>query len=118
MEIFGTDEFESWYLELDEAGQEAVDAVVEKLGVAGIRLSFPHSSAINGSKLALRELRPKSGRSPLRVFYAFAPSRDAILLLGGDKSDDPKFYRRMTRRAEAIWNDYLQELEALEPQRK
>jgi hypothetical protein len=31
--------------------------VVEKLGVAGVRLSFPHSSAINGSKLALRELR-------------------------------------------------------------
>ena len=110
MEIFGTDEFESWYLELDEAGQEAVDAVVEKLGVAGIRLSFPHSSAINGSKLALRELRPKSGRSPLRVFYAFAPSRDAILLLGGDKSSDDRWYDKMIPKADSLYERHLQEI--------
>lgn len=112
MEIFGTDEFEAWYLGLDEAGQEAVDAVVEKLGVAGVRLPFPHSSAIEGADAALRELRPKAGRSPLRIFYAFDPRRDAVLLLGGDKSSNPKFYKRMTKRAKEIWSDYLEEQEA------
>jgi hypothetical protein len=112
VEIFGTDEFEAWYLGLEEAGQETIDAVVEKLGVAGVQLPFPHSCSIEGTREPLRELRPKAGRSPLRVFYAFDPHRDAVLLLGGDKSGDPKFYKRMTAKAEAIWREYLKERSA------
>ena len=38
----------------------------------------------------MRELRVQSGR-PLRVFYAFDPTRSAILI-GGDKTGDNRFY--------------------------
>ncbi len=87
-----------------------MDAVVEKLVVAGIEATVPAiASAIKGTKHALRELRPKAGRSPLRIFYAFDPNRDALLLIGGDKSNDSKLYVRLTKQAEAIWSDYLRE---------
>ncbi len=109
VEIFGTDEFERWYLGLDEAEQETVDAVVEKLAVAGGTLPYPHSSAVEGTREPIRELRPKRGASPLRVFYAFDPHRDAVLLLGGDNSDDARFYERMVPKVERIWAEYLAE---------
>ena len=43
----------------------------------------------------MRELRVQSGGRPLRVFYAFDPRRSAILLIGGDKMGDTRFYERM-----------------------
>ena len=47
------------------------------------------------------------GRSPLRIVYAFDPARQAVLLIGGDKAGDPKFYRRIVIAAERIWREYL-----------
>ncbi len=39
----------------------------------------------------MKELRPGStGRSEVRVLFAFDLEREAILLVGGDKSDDWK----------------------------
>jgi hypothetical protein len=53
---------------------------------------------MNGSKHTnMKELRPSG--STLRVLFAFDPKREALLLVGGDKSGDPKFYRRIIQRA-------------------
>ena len=43
------------------------------------------------------------------MVYAFDPQRDAVLLIGGDKGSDARFYERITRRAERIWKEYLDE---------
>ncbi len=51
----------------------------------------------------MRELRIQSRGRPLRVFYAFDPLRQAVLLLGGDKTGDNRFYVSMIPRVEAIW---------------
>jgi len=48
----------------------------------------------------------QSGGRPLRVFYAFDPARDAVLLLDGDRTGDGRFYERMKRPVETIWNPY------------
>jgi hypothetical protein len=109
VEVLATDELEEWYLGLEAAEQETVDNVVEKLVMMGLQLGYPHCSEIKDAREPLRELRPKCGSSPLRVFYAFDPQRDAILLLGGDKSGDPAFYRRMIPRVEEIWRQCLAE---------
>jgi hypothetical protein len=109
IEVYHTDEFESWYLELSDNEADSVTISIERLEQMGLNLPYPHSSAIEGSKYAIRELRIKAGRSPLRVFYAFDPSRDAILLIGGDKSNDKNFYERYVKKAEAIWREYLRE---------
>jgi hypothetical protein len=44
----------------------ALRTVMEKLEALGSRLPFPHQSAVRGA--SVRELRPRSGRSPWRAF--------------------------------------------------
>jgi hypothetical protein len=105
--VVTTDEYEDWYRSLDALEQAAVINVVTKLRALGYELGAPHSSALEGTDLPLRELRPKQGHSPLRVIYAFDPARQAVLLIGGDKAGDPKFYRRIVVAAERIWREYL-----------
>jgi hypothetical protein len=36
-------------------------------------------------------------------------SRDAVLIIGGDKAGDDRFYERIVPRAEGIWEQYLRE---------
>lgn len=107
VEVIYTDEFGEWLKELSLREKKEVAVVVELLENAGVRLNFPHSSALKGTSFPLRELRPKQGRSPLRVFYAFDPKRDAVLLIGGNKGSDSRFYDRLIPRAERIWTQYL-----------
>ena len=45
----------------------------------------------------------------LRVFYAFDPHRQAVLLIGGDKTGDDRFYEVMVPRADALFDAYLAE---------
>ena len=74
------------------------------------QLPFPHSSGIAGSKHAhMRELRVQSGGRPIRVFYAFDPRRAAILLIGGDKTGDGRFYERMIPVADKLYDTYIDE---------
>jgi hypothetical protein len=113
-EVVGTDEFADWYRSLTEQEEAEVANAVGKLETLGLRLGEPHCSAIKGASFALRELRCRSGSSPLRTFYAYDPRRDAVLIIGGDKSGDPKFYDRMIPRAESIWNEYIAELPEVE----
>jgi hypothetical protein len=43
------------------------------------------------------------------VLYAFDPARKAVLLLGGDKGGNNRFYAQVIPRAEALWERYLAE---------
>jgi hypothetical protein len=55
-------------------------------------------------------LRVQSAGRPIRVFYAFDPRRSAILLIGGDKTGDNRFYERMIPVADALYDDYINEI--------
>jgi hypothetical protein len=72
-----------------------------------------YTGAIEGSDLTLRELRIQSHGHPIRVFYAFDPQRDAIVLIGGDKTgiSNDRFYRDYIPQAERILREYLAEIE-------
>lgn len=109
VEVIATDEFAGWYQALGEGDLEAVTFSVEVLREKGIGLGSPHSSAIEGAKHALRELRVQSGGWPLRVFYAFDPLRQAVLLLGGDKTGKKRFYKEFVPKAEALFAQSLAE---------
>ncbi len=58
----------------------------------------------------MRELRVQSGGRPLRIFYAFDPRRAAILLIGGDKTGDDRFYEKHVPLADDLYDTYLDEL--------
>lgn len=111
--VYATDEFAEWYDGLEERHRERVAACVDLLEQKGIKLGFPHSSAIEGTSLALRELRVQSHGHAIRVFYAFDPQRDAIVLIGGDKTgvSTDRFYRAYIPQAERILREYLAEIE-------
>jgi len=109
VEVLYTDEFEAWWGGLTDDQQDDVGAVVDALAERGVGLRFPLSSAIKASRVALRELRVQSGGHPLRVLYAFDPKRQAVLLIGGDKTGRDRFYEEMVPRAEAIYEAYLRE---------
>ena len=112
VEVLGTTEFEEWFLGLSSADAEVVVRGVGLLEAKGLALGFPYSSALSGSRYALRELRVQSHGRPLRIIYSFDPQRLAVLILGGDKTGDDRFYEWAIPKAEAIWDGYLQERES------
>lgn len=108
--VNATDDFEKWVRGLSHREQKAVLQVVKILEQTGIALGEPYSSALKGTRHPLRELRPKRGASPLRIIYAFDPKREALLLVGGDKGDDKRFYERAIPKAEQLWEAHLEDL--------
>lgn len=50
-------------------------------------------------------------RTPYRILYVFDPRRNALLLLGGDKTGDDRWYEENVPRAEQIYEQYLKEIE-------
>lgn len=106
-----TDEFGTWWETLSETAQEDIDTYVYLLEEKGPQLGFPFSSAIHGSvHNHMRELRVQSQGKPIRIFYAFNSIRTAILLIGGDKTGDYRFYERTIAVADRLYDIHLIEL--------
>lgn len=111
-EVEYTDEFEGWWESLTDGARTSIDAYVQLLIRRGPELPFPYSSSITGSRHShMRELRVQSSGRPLRIFYAFDPRRMAILLIGGDKTGDGRFYERYIPIADSLYDEHLAALE-------
>lgn len=110
-EVEYTDEFAQWWNGLTQEQQDAVVSRVELLMERGPSLPYPYSSAIRSSRHGgMRELRAQSAGYPLRVLYAFDPRRTSILLIGGDKTGNDRFYEEYIPRADELYDEHLREL--------
>jgi hypothetical protein len=110
-EVEYTNEFEDWFLELSQSQQRSITARVDMLEEDGPNLGFPYSSSVNSSRHSrMRELRVQSGGRPIRIFYAFDPRRSSILLIGGDKTGNDRFYEVYVPIADHLYDIYLEEL--------
>ena len=110
-EVEYTDEFGLWWQELSDTQQNAVVARVELLMEYGPNLPYPYSSDVKGSRHGvMRELRVQSAGRRLRVFYAFDPRRTSILLIGGDKTGNDRFYEEYVPVADHLYDVHLTEL--------
>ncbi len=58
----------------------------------------------------MRELRIQHEGKPYRVFYAFDPRRVAILLMGGDKTGNDRWYKEFVPIADRLYDDHLEQL--------
>ena len=77
----------------------------------GPKLPFPYSSDIRSSRHGvMRELRIQSVGRPLRVFNAFDHRRTSILLIGGDKTGNDRFYEEYVPVADDLYDKHLEEL--------
>lgn len=122
-EVEFTNEFEEWWNRLTEDEQIELDAKVRLLEQHGPVLPRPHSDVIVTSKHAnMKELRGKvifpQHRAELRVLYAFDPRRTAILLIGGDKTGNPRWYEEYVPIADQLFDDHLKQLERDEIKRE
>jgi hypothetical protein len=107
-EIEHTDEFGAWWEGLDEGIQIAIDASVRLLETKGPQLPFPHSSDVRGSRFGqMRELRIQHKGEPYRILYAFDPRRTAILLIGGNKGGNDRWYREYVPQADRLYEEHL-----------
>lgn len=111
-EVEYTDEFGYWWDGLDDGEQDSVAAVVRLLEKDGPLLPFPFSSDVRGTKrYRMRELRIQHHGRPYRILYVFDPRRSALLILGGDKTGNARWYEQNVPQAEKIFQQYLVELE-------
>lgn len=58
----------------------------------------------------MRELRIQHAGHPFRTLYAFDPRRKAILLIGGDKTGDKRWYEVNVPIADRLYDDHLLQL--------
>lgn len=87
-----TEEFDRWWLALPGRAQESIAHDVELLRAVGPSLGRPWVDAVRGSR------------------HGNNPRRSGILLVGGDKAGDPRFYGRMIRAADALYDRHLDDL--------
>jgi len=59
----------------------------------------------------MRELRIQHQGRPYRVLYIFDPARNAVLLIGGDKTGNNRWYEVYVPIADRIYDEYLLERE-------
>lgn len=105
---------ETWLLSLDQSSYEQVVAALELLQEHGPQLGRPVVDSIAGSRHKnMKELRPgSSGRTELRILFAFDPARRAILLLGGDKAGNwKKWYSVNIPIADDLFAQHIDRLE-------
>lgn len=110
-QVVTTDVFDEWFDQLDDTDKTNVLASLIVLRQQGPHLARPYADTLEGSTLPnLKELRIQSKGKPIRAFFAFDPTRQAIVLCAGDKSGDKRFYKRMIPLAEAEYSKHLQTL--------
>jgi hypothetical protein len=78
----------------------AIDTALEKLRAIGPGLGFPHTSSIRAAD-DLREVRPRQGRSPWRVFYRQVGQVLVVAAVGPEAAVDPRGFRRAVAAAAA-----------------
>lgn len=88
-------------------------AALEILREFGPQLGRPLVDTVTASRHKnMKELRPgSSGRSELRLLFAFDPERRAIMLLAGDKAGNwTRWYKRSIPVADDLFDDHLRRL--------
>src|SRR3972149_758971 len=114
--VLQTNQFGEWFTSSDKVDEDArvsIYAVMEVLKRTGPNLGRPYVDSVKESRHEnMKELRVQSKGRPFRIFFAFDPLRRAVLLIGGNKAGDKRFYTRMIPIADTLYDHYLQDLGA------
>ena len=107
--VITVSEFDDWFLSLSKPEQIDVLSYIKVLEIKGPELSRPYVDTLENTKKVknLKELRVQHKGKPYRVFFAFDPLRQAVLLCGGDKTGDKRFYKRMIPIDEKLYLAYI-----------
>jgi hypothetical protein len=109
-------QFETWWNSLSPDEQVETSAKVELFEERGPTLPRPQCG--RDFHFPPREHEGVAGKVEdrhLRVLYALDPRRAALLLLGGDKTGDPKWYNKSVPIADDLFDHHLKQLEPKRP---
>lgn len=107
--IATTDRFDGWLSTQNDTDRACILAAILVLEEKGPGLARPYADTVHGSRFSnMKELRVQSRGDPIRVFFAFDPSRTGILLCAGNKvGNEKRFYEEMIPIADQQFTDYL-----------
>lgn len=92
-EIIFHRDFEAWFFAQENALQASIAMVLDVLEEQGAGLGRPYVDTLKGSRYPnMKELRVQHDGKPYRILFAFDPLRQAVLLLGGNKGGDKRWY--------------------------
>jgi len=104
-------EYTQWFEAQEEGLQDEILAVVGVLTRVGPSLSRPLADTLEDSKYPnMKELRVQYLGEPWRILFAFDPMRKAILLLGGNKTGNARWYKENIPIADRRFTDHLEAL--------
>jgi hypothetical protein len=107
-EIVYTSEFEQWLLNLDLDSAKSIARSLSILKELGPMLGRPYVDTLKGSRIKnLKELRTQCKQHVYRTLFVFDLARNAVILVGGDKAGDNRFYQKYIPLAEELFTDYL-----------
>ena len=108
------DAFDGEFDQLPEAVQNGLLAHAGLLEQFDPSLGRPRVDTLNGSRHAnMKELRFDADKGVWRFALAFDPNREAIILVGGDKSGggEKRFYRQLIQKADERFDEHISSLE-------
>ena len=109
-------EVEAWYLAIcatDPESAARIEDAIDQLAAEGPCAKRPLVDRVKGSAYHnMKELRPPStGTTEIRILFAFDPAREAIFLVGGDKSGNWQgWYREAIPLADERFTEHLEAL--------
>jgi len=107
-EIERTDQLAEWINSLDDDAREAILKNLIILKKIGPSLGRPYVDTIKQSRHKnMKELRTQNKMRVIRIFFIFDSDRKAILLIGGDKRGDKRFYDKMIPIADDLYDDHI-----------
>lgn len=103
------DEFAAWLRAQEEDLQDRTVAQLELLKEYGPLLGRPYVDTLKGSEIAnLKELRFAYDRAPIRILFAFDPKQQAVIILGGNKAVDKRWYETNIPIAEKLYKAHIE----------
>ena len=107
-EIERTEQLAKWITALDDDAREAILKNLIILKEIGPNLGRTYVDTIKQSRHKnMKELRTQNKMRLFRIFFVFDLDRKAILLIGGDKRGDKRFYEKMIPIADDLYDDHI-----------
>ena len=104
--------FRDWLYEQEEDVQDSIFAGIGLLKQEGPLLGRPYVDTLKGSQYPnLKELQVQHSGEPWRILFAFDTVRQAVVLVGGNKTGDARWYKKNIPIAERRFSEHLETLE-------
>src|SRR5262245_54366702 len=106
------EDFAAWLAGLEADQRNEIIAHANLLRERGPQLGRPYVDTVEGSAFPnMKELRVQFRGGPWRILFAFDPDRAAILLVGGNKRGDKRWYKKHIPIADERFRRHLERLE-------